>query len=64
MPDGTPERALDFLELHLRLAPDDADTLAGYVTLARACEAGPRAAAFLAGGGPAWSEAAKRLAPR
>lgn len=64
MPDATPARALEFLELHLRLAPDDARTLAAYVELAER-EARDRAAAFLRQGGhPAWEAAAQRLSPR
>ncbi len=64
MPDGTPERALDYLELHLRLAPEDPGTLAEYVALVEAVDARERGAAFLRAGGPAWEAAAQRLAPR
>ncbi|MCO5167024.1 MAG: hypothetical protein M9894_11735 [Planctomycetes bacterium] len=63
IPEGTPARALDFLELHLRLAPDDEDTLERYVEVARDAREAARAERFLAApdAPAAWRDARERL---
>ncbi|MBX3472034.1 MAG: hypothetical protein KF878_34715 [Planctomycetes bacterium] len=63
IPEGTPARALDFLELHLRLAPDDEDTLERYVEVAREASEAARAERFLAAPSApeAWRGARERV---